>query len=151
MDSTEPRRPVSRADFEIADDDGTPYNKAAGDDNAYSTGAIGCHNVVLAHMPGTGKTSAAVVAANCRTSFPNIRLALVVGVCSVVPFCSGGAGEAAEIVLGDVIVSDGVVQYDFGRQLPEEFVSKDTLVDALGRPNAEIRTLLAKLKVLRNR
>ena len=170
MNPTGPRRPSTRADFEIAvicaltieadtvaalfdhhwDDDGPPYDKAAGDPNAYSTGAIGCHNVVLAHMPGIGKASAAAVAVNCRASFPNIKLALIVGVCGVVPFRPGGSGTA-ETVLGDVIVSDGVVQYDLGRRLPEKFVLKDTLLDALGRPNTEIRALLAKLRGLRGR
>ena len=162
MNQARPRRPATRADFEIAlicalpieadavhalfdhhwDDGGPPYDKAAGDPNAYSTGAVGRHNVVLAHMPGMGKANAATVAANCRASFPNIKLALVVGVCGAVPFGAGGD----EIILGDVIVSDGVVQYDLGRRLPTRFVRKDTLPDSLGRPNAEIRSLLAKLK-----
>ena len=147
MNSARPRRPASREDFEVAvicalsieadavealfdhhwEDDGPPYSKARGDRNAYSTGAIGRHNVVLAHMPGMGKASAVAVAANCRSSFPNIRLALIVGVCGVIPFRPGGSGETAETVLGDVIVSDGVVQYDLGRQLPGQFVIKDTL------------------------
>jgi nucleoside phosphorylase len=170
MNEARPRRPATRANFEIAvicalpieadavdalfdhhwDDDGPPYDKAAGDPNAYSTGAIDRHNAVLAHMPGMGKASAAAVAANCRASFPNIKLALVVGVCGVVPFRPGN-NEAAETVLGDVIVSDGVIQYDLGRRLPEKFVLKDTLQDALGRPNAEIRALLAKLRGIRGR
>ncbi|KAK4148384.1 nucleoside phosphorylase domain-containing protein [Chaetomidium leptoderma] len=170
MNSTGPRRPATRADFKIAvicalpieadavdalfdhhwDDDGPPYDKAVSDPNAYSTGAVGRHNVVLAHMPSIGKASAAAVAANCRTSFPNIKLALIVGVCGVVPFRPGN-NEAAETMLGDVIVSDGVVQYDLGRRLPEKFVLKDTLQDALGRPNTEIRALLAKLRGLRGR
>ncbi|KAK3896854.1 hypothetical protein C8A05DRAFT_39596, partial [Staphylotrichum tortipilum] len=35
-------------------------------------------------MPGMGTASvAAAVAANCRASFPNIKLALIVGVCGV--------------------------------------------------------------------
>ncbi|WAO97400.1 Hypothetical protein NCS54_01512900 [Fusarium falciforme] len=164
----QPPRPTTRRGFEIAivcalpleadavdalfdihwdDDGGPPFDKAPGDPNAYSTGAIGRHNVVLAHMPGMGTANAAAVAANCRASFPNIKLALVVGVCGVVPF--GPNGE--EIVLGDVIVSDGVIQYDLGRRLPNRFVRKDTLLDSLGRPNAEIRGVLAKLKGLRNR
>ncbi len=97
-------------------------------------------------MPGMGKASAATVAAHCRSSFPNIKLALVVGICGVVPFCPDSGDE---IVLGDVVVSSGVVQYDLGRRLPEgEFVYKDTLLDALGRPNIEIRALLAKLETL---
>ena len=169
MNPPQPRRPTARADFEIAVicalpieadavealfdhhwDDGPPYGKAAGDPNAYSPGAVGCHNVVLAHMPGMGKASAAAVATNCRASFPNIKLALIVGVCGVVPFRPSG-GDTAETVLGDIIISDGVIQYDLGRRLPEEFVPKDTLLDVLGRPNTEIRALLAKLKGLRGR
>ncbi|RYP18173.1 hypothetical protein DL767_009885 [Monosporascus sp. MG133] len=162
-----PRRPATRFDFAIAvicalpleadavdalfdyhwDDDGPPYDKAPGDPNAYSTGAVGRHNVVLAHMLGMGKVNAAAVAANCRTSFPNIKLAIVVGVCGVAPFSPDGD----EVVLGDVIISDGVIQYDLGRQLPDCFVRKDTLLDSLGRPNAEIRALLAKLKGVRGR
>lgn len=162
-----PPRPISNGDFEIAvicaltleadavialfdhhwDDDGPPYDKAPADPNAYSAGAIGRHNIILAHMPGMGKANGAAVAANCRSSFPNIKLAIVVGVCGVVPFDHDGV----EIALGDVIVSDGVVQYDLGRLVPERFVQKDTLLDSLRRPNAEIRSLLAKLRGIRGR
>ncbi|KAH6871049.1 hypothetical protein B0T10DRAFT_592798 [Thelonectria olida] len=162
-----PSRPTTRRGFEIAiicaltleadavdalfdvhwDDDGSPYDKAEGDTNAYSTGAIGRHHVVLAHMSGMGNANAAAVAANCRASFPNIKLALVVGVCGVVPFSPTGE----EIVLSDVIIGDGVIQYDLGRRLPDRFVRKDTLLDSLGRPNVEIRGVLAKLKGIRLR
>ncbi|EXM13838.1 hypothetical protein FOTG_17727 [Fusarium oxysporum f. sp. vasinfectum 25433] len=160
-----PSRPKDRCDFEIAiicalpleadaiealfdrywDDDGSPFDKEPGDPNAYSTGVIGRHNVVLVHMPGMGKANAAAVAAKCHMSFPSIRLALVVGVCGVVPFRRNGD----EIVLGDVVISDGIVQYDLGQRLPGQFVTKDTLLDALGRPNPEIRGVLAKLKTYR--
>ncbi|KAK8017131.1 hypothetical protein PG991_008207 [Apiospora marii] len=162
-----PRRPSTRRDFEIAiicaliheadavealfdhhwEDDGPPYDKAPGDPNAYSTGVIGRHNVVIAYMPGMGKANAAALAAHCQASFPGIRLALVVGICGVVPTDRDGQ----EIVLGDVIISDGIIQYDFGRRLPERFERKDTLLDSLGRPNTEIRSLLAKLKGFRGR
>ena len=163
-----PRRPATRGDFEIAvicaltleadavdalfdhhwDDDGPPYDKAPGDPNAYSTGAVGRHNVVLAHMPGMGKANAAAVAANCRASFPNIKLTLVVGICGAVPFGPGGE----EVVLGDVVVSDGLVRYNLRVPRPaDRFIRKDMLLDSLGRPNAEIRALLAKLKGIRSR
>ncbi|KAJ0130816.1 hypothetical protein HZ326_26084 [Fusarium oxysporum f. sp. albedinis] len=165
--SPRPPRPNDRCSFEIAiicalpleadaiealfdhhwDDDGPPFDKEPGDPNAYSTGVIGRHNVILAYMPGMGKANAAAVASNCRASFPGIKLALVVGVCGVVPFKL----NKDEIVLGDVIVSDGIVQYDFGRQLPDHFIRKDTLLDSLGRPNQEIRGVLAKLRSLRHR
>jgi nucleoside phosphorylase len=165
--STLPPRLSDRCGFEIAvicaltleadaiealfdhhwDDDGPPFDKERGDPNAYSTGVIGRFNVVLAYMPGMGKVNAATVASNCGKSFPGIKLALVVGICGVVPF--GLTND--EIVLGDVIISNGVIQYDFGRQLPGHFVRKDTLSDVPGRPNLEIRGVLAKLKALRHR
>lgn len=167
LDTPRPPRPTSRHGFGIAilcanaleadavdavfdfhwDDDGPPFDKEFGDPNAYSTGIIGRHNVVLAHMPAIGKANAAIVASNCQKSFPNINLALVVGTCGVVPF--GPNGE--EIVLGDVIISKGIIQYDFGRQLPGHFVRKDTLLDNLGRPPFEIRSIMAKLESLRGR
>lgn len=126
---------------------GPPFDKAPGDPNAYSTGVIGRHNVVLVRMPGMGKTNAAIVANSCRTSFPSIKLALVVGVCGVIPF--GPRGE--EIILGDVVISKGVIQYDLGRQLPGGLIRKDTMLDSLGRPNLEIRAVLAKLEGVRAR
>ncbi|KAJ4104022.1 hypothetical protein NW769_009714 [Fusarium oxysporum] len=162
-----PSRPSDRRGFEIAiicaltleadaiealfdhhwEDDGPPFDKEPGDPNAYSTGVIGRFNVVLAHMPGMGKVHAATVASNCGKSFPSIKLALVVGICGIVPF--GPAKD--EIILGDVIISNGVIQYDFGRQLPERFSRKDTLLEVPGRPNVEIRGVLAKLEGLRHR
>ncbi|KAG5791915.1 hypothetical protein H9Q69_009056 [Fusarium xylarioides] len=165
--NSQPPRPSNRRGFEIAiicaltleadaiealfdhhwEDDGPPFDKEPGDPNAYSTGVIGRFNVVLAYMPGMGKVNAATVAANCGKSFPSIKLALVVGICGVVPF----SPTKDEIVLGDVIISNGVIQYDFGRQLPERLARKDTLLDVLGRPNPEIRGVLAKLKGLRHR
>ncbi|KAL7755421.1 hypothetical protein ACKLNR_014519 [Fusarium oxysporum f. sp. zingiberi] len=165
--SPRPPRPKGRRGFEIAiicalpleadavealfdhywDDEDPPFDKESGDPNAYSTGVIGRHNVVLSYMPGMGIANAAAVASNCGKSFPGIKLALVVGICGVVPF----KPDKDEIVLGDVIVSDGIVQYDFGRQLPGHFARKDTLLDTLGRPNQEIRGVLAKLRSLQHR
>ncbi|KAF3025851.1 hypothetical protein E8E14_014770 [Neopestalotiopsis sp. 37M] len=122
-------------------------SKAAGDVNAYTFGRIGKHNVVLVHLAAMGKVHSAAAAAQCRTSFPNIELALIVGICGVAPYTP----DKEEIVLGDVIISDGVVQYDLGRQFPTRFIRKDTIHDVLGRPNVQIRSLLAKLRVLRVR
>ncbi|KAL4724498.1 hypothetical protein ACLX1H_007939 [Fusarium chlamydosporum] len=163
----QPFRPKDRHGFELAiicalpleadaiealfdrywDDEGPPFDKEPGDPNAYSTGVIGRHNVVLSYMPGMGIANAATVASNCGKSFPGIKLALLVGVCGVIPF----KPNKDEIVLGDVIISDGIIQYDFGRQLPDRFARKDMLLDSLGRPNQEIRGVLAKLKSLRHR
>ncbi|KAH8802907.1 nucleoside phosphorylase domain-containing protein [Xylogone sp. PMI_703] len=154
-------RPVSRDGFEIAiicaltleadavealfdetyDKFGRYYGKQPGDESTYITGKIGRHNVVLCYLPGMGKVSAAGVAANLRVSYTRIQLALVVGICGAVPFSSNGT----EIILGDVIISDSVIQYDFGRQYPDGFQRKSDVKEILGRPNQEIRSLLAGL------
>ncbi|EXL40009.1 hypothetical protein FOCG_17404 [Fusarium oxysporum f. sp. radicis-lycopersici 26381] len=168
MPRKRPLRPKSRDEFEIAiicalnleadavlalfdhhwdeDQESQSYGKARGDPNAYSTGVIGQHNVVLAHLPGMGKVAAGNIAAFCRMSYPNISLALVVGICGGAPFY-GKTKE--EILLGDVIVSTGVVQYDLGSRYPDKFKEKDTLDDSPGRPGLELRSLLSKLKTKR--
>ncbi|TLS30983.1 hypothetical protein PpBr36_03286 [Pyricularia pennisetigena] len=61
------------------------YGKAKGAPNFYSTGYIASYNVVLAHIPKTEKANAPAVASHSRMSFPNIRLALILGVCGAVP------------------------------------------------------------------
>jgi nucleoside phosphorylase len=163
-----PPQPRDRKDFEIAiicalrseadavealfdklwGDSGEMYGKAPGDPNAYTTGVIGLHNVVLAYMPGMGKGNAASVAASFRSSFGGITLALVVGICGGVP---NGTDDEKEVLLGDVILSTGIVQYDFGRKLPHKFIRKDTFEENLGSSNTEVRSRLAKLKGLGGR
>ncbi|KAF3291566.1 hypothetical protein TWF970_000780 [Orbilia oligospora] len=129
------------------DADRDVYGKAATDPNAYSTGVIGHHNVVLAHMPGMGNAAAASAAAHCRSSFEGIKLGFVVGVCGGVPFTK----DREEIVLGDVVISLGIVQHDLKREYPDKSVRKQSMLDTLGRNNAEIRSLLSKLRAQRNR
>ena len=92
-------------------------------------------------MPNMGKVAAATAAACLRSSFPEIQLALVVGICGGTPF-----GDRRDILLGDVIISEGLVQYDLGKQLPNNlFLRKDTHRDNLPRPGPKIRAALAKL------
>ncbi|KAK4081665.1 uncharacterized protein Triagg1_2406 [Trichoderma aggressivum f. europaeum] len=124
------------------------YRKALWDPNAYTTGKMCGHDVVLAFMPGMGKVNSASVAAGFRASFPGIRLGLVVGICGGVPV---GTDDEKEVLLGDVIISTALVQFDFGRQYANKAVRRDTLQDNLGRPNAEIRAFLTKLSGSRGR
>ncbi|KAE8140162.1 nucleoside phosphorylase domain-containing protein [Aspergillus pseudotamarii] len=98
-------------------------------------------------MPSIGKGAASSVASNVRNSFKNIELALVVGICGAAPLTP----SHEEILLGDVVISDGIIQYDLGRRLPHTFIRKDTLLDNLGRPNPRIRSHLAKLRGRRSR
>ncbi|KAJ3570125.1 hypothetical protein NPX13_g5838 [Xylaria arbuscula] len=123
--------------------DSRRYRKAPGDTNTYSTGAIGHHNVVLVHLPNMGKVAAARAAACLHTSYGGIRLALVVGICGGIP--SNGSPND-RIVLGDVVISNGIVQYDFGRQFPHGFVRKTEVQDSLPRPPPAVRSFLARLQ-----
>ncbi|KAL7957939.1 ankyrin repeat-containing domain protein [Trichoderma compactum] len=126
--------------------DAEKHGKEQLDTNAYSLGVLGSHNVVLVHMPNMGKVAAAVAAASLRSSFPGIQLALVVGICGGAPF-----GPSCELLLGDVVISEGLVQYDLGRRLPNTFVRKDTPGENLPRPRPEVCATLSKLKTRQGR
>lgn len=127
-------------------DDHGPTYKVPGDPNAYSSGVLSHHNAVLVHMPSIGTNNAAAAVTTCCISFPNICLAIIVGICGGIP----NGTDGREIVLGDVVISHGVIQYDFDRQLPDGFAPM-TISDSLGRPNNEIHALLAKLTGLHER
>ncbi|KAL4909740.1 nucleoside phosphorylase domain-containing protein [Aspergillus multicolor] len=114
------------------------------DDNIYTLGRIGSHNVVIACLPAGryGTTSAATVAIQMRAKFPAIRFGLMVGV-------GGGVPSATDVRLGDVVVSQpsadhgGVVQYDSGTATASGFVRKGFL-------NAPPPILLNSLSKLRS-
>ncbi|KAH8681067.1 violaceus kinesin [Xylariales sp. PMI_506] len=87
-----------------------------GDDNCYTLGRMGVHNIVVASLPAgmTGNNSAATVAKDMLRSFP-IKIGLMVGI-------GGGVwSQKVDVRLGDVVVSQpdgthgGVVQWDFGK------------------------------------
>lgn len=91
------------------------------DNNTYTLGRIGGHNVVIAVMPNDyGTTSASLAARDMLHSFPNIRTCVMVGI-------GGGAPSSKhDIRLGDVVVSSahngngGVWQYDFGKRIQDQ-------------------------------
>jgi hypothetical protein len=96
-----------------------PESVSTYDNNDYTLGRIGKHNVVIAVLPDGeyGTSSAAGVARDMLHSFPNIRIGLMVGI-------GGGAPSPNhDIRLGDVVVSaprngkSGVFQYDFGKTI----------------------------------
>jgi nucleoside phosphorylase len=100
-----------------------PRKRHSNDDNVYTLGRIGEHNVVIACLPAGvyGTNSAATVATQMLSSFESIRVGLTVGI--------GGGVPSAErdIRLGDVVVSKpggtfgGVVQYDRGKTAESKF------------------------------
>lgn len=112
-----------------------------GDKNAYSYGTIGNYHVVLAHMSGMGKNNAKAAAENMARSFLNIKLCLLVGICGIVPEISG-----LDTVLGDVVVSTTVKQYDFGRQYPTGFEPKNTVDASLRKAPIALGNFLSYLE-----
>ncbi|OGM49154.1 kinesin light chain [Aspergillus bombycis] len=124
------------------------YGKHPSDTNSYTVGKIWTHNVVLCHMPGMGKVSASSVAAHMKSSYTEVRLALVVGICGGVPVLPS---SETPIFLGDVIISNAVVQYDYGRQYPDGIQRRQGVTQTLGRPNQEIRGLQNLLETHRAR
>ncbi|EQB53738.1 hypothetical protein CGLO_06529 [Colletotrichum gloeosporioides Cg-14] len=121
---------------------GNQFGKAPGDYNAYTLGRIGSQNAVLVLLHKMGKTSAASATTSLRHSFPSVNLAFLCGICGGVP----NPSPDIEILLGDVIISETVIQYDYGRQYPSKFAHKNTASDVLGMPVKEIRSFLARLK-----
>jgi nucleoside phosphorylase len=114
-----------------------------GDSNYYQTGRMGVSNVVVVCLLDIGKASATGAAASLRSSFPNISLTLVVGICGGVPFPTGN--PAAELILGDVIVSHQVVKFDSGRQYADRFERRGVNKETLDRSNWAVLSLLAGL------
>jgi nucleoside phosphorylase len=114
----------------MLDEEHLPLQQYTLDDNLYTLGQIGKHNVAIVCLPAgrTGNNSAATVATQMRCSFGGIQFGLMVGI-------GGGApSKEHDIRLGDVVVSKpgkldgGVIQYDFGRTIEEgQFVRNGSL------------------------
>ncbi|KAF7181190.1 hypothetical protein CNMCM7691_000319 [Aspergillus felis] len=100
-----------------------PRTKHATDGNLYILGRIAEHNVVIASLPAGsyGPTAATTTAMHMISSFPSIRIGLMVGIGGGIPKLEQGR----DIRLGDVVVSQprgnhgGVVQYDSGKRTAE--------------------------------
>ena len=128
-------------DEDYSQSHGISYGKAAEDPNSYTTGRMGNHSIVLAYLPGMGKANAVASASGLRTSFPAVRLALVVGVCGGAP--KDGSGN--DIFLGDAVISNEVHQIDFGRQYPNASAIKAVSEGNLGPSRPEIRSFIKKV------
>jgi nucleoside phosphorylase len=82
-----------------------PLSPLPGDNNSYTLGNIGLHNIVLACLPLNhyGTNNAAIVAANMRRSYPSIDKRLMVGI-------GGGLPTACrDVRLGDIVVGTEVI------------------------------------------
>ncbi len=70
------------------------------DNNSYTLGRIGAHNIVFSVMPEIGNNSAATVATQLLNDFASIRFGLLVGIGGGIP-----GDDEDDIRLGDVVVS----------------------------------------------
>ncbi|KAL6409947.1 pfs domain-containing protein [Ilyonectria robusta] len=103
------------------------YHKAVGDPNYYVNGCIGRHNVVRVLLPDIGKAYVAAAAASLNASYINLRLALLVGICGGVP---GQNKDGGEVLLGDVIISSALIQFDFGGRHPGGIFLRNLNIDS---------------------
>ncbi|KAK3655189.1 hypothetical protein LTR56_003610 [Elasticomyces elasticus] len=118
------------------------YRRVKGDPNVYSYGMLDGWPVVVASPRDPGTQNAADVAHGLKLSFEHLKVLFVVGV-------AGGAPrtpDEIDILLGDVIISTAVVQYDFGRQCPDGFAMKTEVEDILGRTTTPLAIFLRSLR-----
>jgi nucleoside phosphorylase len=122
-----------------------PEYVSPNDNNDYTLGRLGKHNVVIAVLPDGeyGTASAASVARDMLHSFPNVRIGLMVGI-------DGGApSQEHDIRLGDIVVSsssDGkgaVFQYDFGKTIQGQSFQYTRFLD---QPPTVLRTAVNGIK-----
>ena len=122
-----------------------PEYVSPNDNNDYTLGRIGKHNVVIAVLPygEYGISSAASVARDMLHSFPNIRIGLMVGI-------GGGAPSPKhDIRLGDIVVSavgngkGGAFQHDFGKRVQGQGFQETGF---LNQPPSILRMAVSGLK-----
>ncbi|CAF3512879.1 unnamed protein product [Fusarium graminearum] len=101
------------------------FRKLKGDPNHYVNGRIGTVDVVVLLLSEMGKVSAASAAACLKLSYPELQMVFLSGVCGGIPTLQTETIKQ-EVLLGDVIVSSNMIQYDFGRRYQEVFTIKQS-------------------------
>lgn len=128
----------------LDDEHEKPDDVSSNDNNGYTLGQIGKHNVVITLLPKEyGTSSAAAVARDMVHTFTNIRIGLMVGI-------GGGApSEEHDIRLGDVVVSEhdnrygGIYRYDFVKAIQGQPSQE---IGFLGQPPPALRAAVEQLK-----
>ncbi|KAK6359690.1 hypothetical protein TWF696_000832 [Orbilia brochopaga] len=137
------------AALEMLDEEHDSLSQLPSDHNIYILGSINGHNVVIAGLHETGNSPAATVVTQMRTTFPNLRFGLLVGIGGGVPVET----DNGIIRLGDVVVSkpagehSGVIQYDHGKAHAGNFER----TGALAPPPAVLLNAARNLAVKRAR
>ncbi|KAL6695616.1 WD40-repeat-containing domain protein [Trichoderma pleuroticola] len=125
------------------DDTHPSIEKPPDDPNNYTMGSIHDHNIVIAYPPNDeigNNSAAAIVAARMKSTFPQMRFVLLVGI---------GSGVPPKVSLLDVVVSipvkqdPGLVQWAMGK------AKKNGSFEHIGsskQPPASLLTALTKLQ-----
>lgn len=121
------------------------------DDNVYIFGAMDGHNVVIATCPNgmTGNVNAGRLTGPLFKTFPNIRMALLVGIGGGVPRLVPSESSTDDVHVGDVVVGapgDGkpaCIYYESGRSHPER---RFELLGTIDRPDRVLLNALEKLQ-----
>ena len=129
----------------MLDEGHTTLPRYQNDNNSYTLGRIGEHNIVVACLPSGvyGTTSAATVATQMQSTFGSIRFGFMVGIGGGVP------SKQIDIRLGDVVVSSpttkfgGVVQYDYGKTITGGRLES---TGTLNKSHTALLTAVAKLR-----
>ena len=129
----------------LDEEHGQPEFVYTNDNNDYTLGRIGKHNVVLAVLPDGeyGEATAAGVARDMLHSFPNIRIGLMVGI------AGGAPSKKHDIRLGDIVIGSprdgegGVFQFDFGKTIQGQEFKNTKFLD---QPPSVIRAAVNGLK-----
>jgi nucleoside phosphorylase len=126
-----------------------PDYDTAYDDNVYTCGTIAGHHVVLATCPPglTGNVNAGCVTGPMFKTFPNIRMAVLVGIGGGVPRWPPSDDPMEDMHLGEVVVGwpgDGgpaCIYYDLGRWRVDGFETLGTI----DKPDRVLLNALGKL------
>ncbi|KAG5794504.1 hypothetical protein H9Q69_006460 [Fusarium xylarioides] len=122
-------------------------SKPRNDINSYTLGSIGPHNIAITCLPKgmIGNVPAATVASHLVTTFPSIKVGLMVGI--------GGGVPSNKVRLGDVVVGTssgdypGVVKWDAGKVHGH---GKFERTGSLNNPPQSLLTALTQLETQHN-
>lgn len=99
----------------------------------------GIHNVALS-LCGMGTNRASIRATRMLNYFPGIEYIIMVGIAAGVPFHDN---IEKHVRLGDIVVSEGVVQYDFVKETSEKVICRSDSA----KPSAKLLAAVDRIKI----